>query len=76
MTTHRRILELTEEERAAFLSDPKVLDFIDDSTKIFHRVLNDHYNYMSDYTQGTETGGYVGFTLNYKFRFIAQQRRL
>ncbi|KAJ6581230.1 dynein intermediate chain [Mycena capillaripes] len=53
----QEVRELTEEERAAFLSDPKVLDFIDDSTKIFHRVLNDHYNYMSDYTQGTETGG-------------------
>ncbi|KAJ7695110.1 dynein intermediate chain [Mycena rosella] len=53
----QEVRELSEEERAAFLSDPKVLDFIDDSTKIFHRVLNDHYNYMSDYTQGTETGG-------------------
>ncbi|KAJ7636047.1 WD40-repeat-containing domain protein [Mycena polygramma] len=53
----QEVRELTEEERAAFLSDPKVLDFIDDSTKIFHRVLNDHYNYMSDYTQGAETGG-------------------
>ncbi|KAJ7743125.1 WD40-repeat-containing domain protein [Mycena metata] len=51
------VRELNDEERAIFLADPKVLDFIDDSTKIFHRVLNDHYNYMSDYTQGTETGG-------------------
>ncbi|KAJ6624972.1 cytoplasmic dynein intermediate chain [Mycena sp. CBHHK59/15] len=53
----QEVRELSEEERAAFLSDPKVLDFLDDSTKIIHRVLNDHYNYMSDYTQGTETGG-------------------
>ncbi|KAF7317958.1 WD-REPEATS-REGION domain-containing protein [Mycena kentingensis (nom. inval.)] len=51
------VRELTEEERIAFLADPKVLDFIDDSTKIFHRVLNDRYNYMSDYTQGADTGG-------------------
>ncbi|KAJ7224477.1 WD40-repeat-containing domain protein [Mycena pura] len=52
----QEVRELSEEERIAFLSDPKVVNFIDDSTKIFHRVLNDHYNYMSDYTQGTETG--------------------
>ncbi|KAF7356841.1 WD-REPEATS-REGION domain-containing protein [Mycena venus] len=51
------VRELTEEERVAFLADPEVQNFIDDSTKIFHRVLNDRYNYMSDYTQGTETGG-------------------
>ncbi|KAJ6485915.1 WD40-repeat-containing domain protein [Mycena sanguinolenta] len=51
------IRELTEEERTTFLADPEVQTFIDDSTKIFHRVLNDRYNYMSDYTQGTETGG-------------------
>ncbi|KAJ7281899.1 WD40-repeat-containing domain protein [Mycena rebaudengoi] len=53
----QEVRELSEEERAAYLSDPQVLEFIDDSTKIIHRVLNDHYNYMSDYTQGTETGG-------------------
>nr|GAT42947.1 predicted protein [Mycena chlorophos] len=51
------VRELSEEERIAFFADPKVLDFIDDSTKIFHRVLNDRYNYMSDYTQGADTGG-------------------
>ncbi|CAK5267528.1 unnamed protein product [Mycena citricolor] len=53
----QEVRELTEEERETFLSDPKFIDFIDDSTKIFHRVLNDRYNYMSDYTQGAETGG-------------------
>ncbi|KAI0705138.1 WD40 repeat-like protein [Cytidiella melzeri] len=50
------IREMTEEERTSVLVQPEFLDFLDHSTKIIQRALNDNYDYVRDYTIGAETG--------------------
>ena len=47
---------MTEEEKASIFSAPEFLDFVEHSTKIIQRALNDSYDYVRDYTLGTETG--------------------
>ena len=37
-------------------SAPEFLDFVENSTKIIQRALNDNYDYVRDYTIGAETG--------------------
>lgn len=49
--------ELSEEERASILAAPEFLDFVEQSSKIVQRALNDGYDYIRDYTIGTESGG-------------------
>ena len=49
--------ELSEEERASILAAPEFLDFVEQSSKIVQRALNDGYDYIRDYTIGTEAGG-------------------
>jgi dynein intermediate chain len=56
---HVFLLELSEEERASVLTAPEFLDFVEQSSKIVQRALNDGYDYIRDYTIGTETGVYV-----------------
>lgn len=56
---------MTEEEKTSVLVQPEFLDFLEHSTKIIQRALNDNYDYVRDYTIGTETGPYV-FTLRLK----------
>ncbi|CAE6513669.1 unnamed protein product [Rhizoctonia solani] len=51
------IRELTEEERASIYIAPEFLDFVEQSTKIVQRALNDGYDYIRDYTIGTEVDG-------------------
>ncbi|KAL5633267.1 hypothetical protein ACGC1H_003683 [Rhizoctonia solani] len=51
------IRELTEEERASIYIAPEFLDFVEQSTKIVQRALNDGYDYIRDYTIGTEADG-------------------
>ncbi|KAI0726724.1 WD40 repeat-like protein [Fomitopsis betulina] len=51
------IREMTEEEKNSIFSAPEFLDFVEQSTKIIQRALNDNYDYVRDYTIGTETGG-------------------
>ncbi|KAF8630746.1 hypothetical protein AX17_005341 [Amanita inopinata Kibby_2008] len=53
----QEIRELTEEERASILSAPEFLEFVEMSSKIVQRALNDGYDYIRDYTVGTESGG-------------------
>ncbi|EIN06184.1 cytoplasmic dynein intermediate chain [Punctularia strigosozonata HHB-11173 SS5] len=53
----QELRELTEEEKASILSAPEFLDFVEQSSKIVQRALNDNYDYIRDYTTGTETGG-------------------
>lgn len=48
--------DLTEEERASILAAPEFLDFVEQSSKIVQRALNDGYDYIRDYTIGTEPG--------------------
>ena len=48
--------ELTEDERASILQAPELLDFVEQSSKIVQRALNDNYDYIRDYTIGTESG--------------------
>jgi len=54
-----RISELSEEERSSILAAPEFLDFVEQSSKIVQRALNDGYDYIRDYTIGTESGVYV-----------------
>lgn len=56
MTIFHLILELSEEERAFIIAAPEFLDFVDKSSKIVQRALNDGYDYIRDYTIGTEAG--------------------
>lgn len=49
-------LEMTEEEKASIFAVPEFLDFVEHSTKIIQRALNDSYDYVRDYTIGAETG--------------------
>ncbi|KAF5373244.1 hypothetical protein D9615_007436 [Tricholomella constricta] len=53
----QEIRELSEEERASILAAPEFLDFVEQSSKIVQRALNDGYDYIRDYTIGTESGG-------------------
>jgi dynein intermediate chain, cytosolic len=48
--------EMTEEEKASIFTVPEFLDFVEHSTKIIQRALNDNYDYVRDYTIGTDTG--------------------
>ncbi|KAL5492400.1 hypothetical protein ACEPAI_3847 [Sanghuangporus weigelae] len=52
----QEISEMTEEERASIFIAPEFLDFVDKSSKILQRALNDGYDYIRDYTVGAEAG--------------------
>ncbi|KAI0766580.1 dynein intermediate chain [Trametes elegans] len=52
----QEIREMTEEEKLSIFSAPEFLDFVEQSTKIIQRALNDNYDYIRDYTIGAETG--------------------
>jgi dynein intermediate chain len=49
--------ELSEEERASIVTAPEFLDFVEQSSKIVQRALNDGYDYIRDYTIGAQAGG-------------------
>ncbi|KAI9022707.1 WD40-repeat-containing domain protein [Phycomyces nitens] len=46
--------DLTEEERKMILSTPEFLDFVDTSSKVVERALNEKYDFMKDYTLGVD----------------------
>ena len=52
-------IELSEEERTSIVTAPEFLDFVEQSSKIVQRALNDAYDYIRDYTVGTEANGQV-----------------
>jgi dynein intermediate chain len=49
--------ELTEEERASIIAAPEFLEFVENSSKIVQRALNDGYDYIRDYTLNADSGG-------------------
>jgi len=51
------LTDLTDEERTSILTAPEFLDFVEQSSKIVQRALNDGYDYIRDYTVGAETNG-------------------
>ncbi|KAL4072982.1 WD40-repeat-containing domain protein [Scleroderma yunnanense] len=53
----QEIRELSEEERTSIVTAPEFLDFVEQSSKIVQRALNDGYDYIRDYTVGTEANG-------------------
>ncbi|RDB23819.1 Cytoplasmic dynein 1 intermediate chain 1 [Hypsizygus marmoreus] len=57
MEIEQEIRELSEEERASIFAAPEFLDFVEQSSKIVQRALNDGYDYIRDYTIGAESGG-------------------
>ncbi|TFK51665.1 WD40 repeat-like protein [Heliocybe sulcata] len=52
----QEIRELTEEEKLSVFTSPEFLDFVEQSSKIVERALNDNYDYIRDYTVGAEAG--------------------
>ncbi|KAH6916133.1 dynein intermediate chain [Coprinopsis sp. MPI-PUGE-AT-0042] len=52
----QEIRELTEEERTSIVTAPEFLDFVEQSSKILQRALNDNYDYIRDYTIGADAG--------------------
>ncbi|EJF64142.1 WD40 repeat-like protein [Dichomitus squalens LYAD-421 SS1] len=52
----QEIREMTDEEKLIIFSAPEFLDFVEQSTKIIQRALNDNYDYIRDYTIGAESG--------------------
>ncbi|KAI1793564.1 WD40 repeat-like protein [Ganoderma leucocontextum] len=52
----QEIREMTEDEKMSIFSAPEFLDFVEQSTKIIQRALNDSYDCIRDYTIGTENG--------------------
>lgn len=51
-------IEIPPEELASILAAPELLEFVDSTTKMFYRALND-YDYTRDYRVGAETGRYI-----------------
>ncbi|KAG2007256.1 dynein intermediate chain [Coprinopsis cinerea AmutBmut pab1-1] len=49
------ILEMTEEERVRILTAPELLEFIERTSKIVQRALNDNYDHLRDYTLDAES---------------------
>lgn len=47
--------DMTEEERTGILSAPEFHDFVDWSTKIMQRALNDNYDPARGYEDGAES---------------------
>ncbi|KAI8329292.1 WD40-repeat-containing domain protein [Chlamydoabsidia padenii] len=44
--------DLTDEERKFILGAPEFIDFVDNSSKMVERALNEKYDFMKDYTLG------------------------
>ncbi len=61
---------MTEDEKISIFSAPEFLDFVEQSTKIIQRALNDNYDYIRDYTIGAESGTYVDSQQELSFRLI------
>lgn len=55
--TETPLLELTEEEKTSIITAPEFMDFVEQSSKILQRALNDNYDYIRDYTIGADAGG-------------------
>ncbi|KAI0319633.1 WD40 repeat-like protein [Amylostereum chailletii] len=51
------IRDLTDEERTSIVTAPEFLDFVEHSSKILQRALNDSYDYTRDYRERGDTGG-------------------
>lgn len=47
-------LELTEDETKVIQKSQEFVEFIDSSTKIVERALNEKYDFMKDYTLGID----------------------
>jgi dynein intermediate chain, cytosolic len=47
---------MTEEEKASILSAPMLLDFVEQTSKMHLRALNDEYDYLRRYDDDGETG--------------------
>ena len=58
ISTHICYAEIPPEELASILAAPELFEFVDSTTKMFYRALND-YDYTRDYRVGAETGRYL-----------------
>ena len=52
-------VELSEEERAAILSSEQFIEFIDVSSKMIERALDDTYDFLKDYRKESNSAEYV-----------------
>ncbi|CEG70977.1 Putative WD40 repeat-like protein [Rhizopus microsporus] len=68
---HEEIKELTEEEAKVIQKSQEFIDFVDTSTKLVERALNEKYDFMKDYTLGIDveqdenSGKHVKFVCNF-----------
>jgi dynein intermediate chain len=46
----QQLKDISEDDRKKIISSNEFIDFIDHSTKIVERVLNENYDYMKDYS--------------------------
>ncbi|ORX59582.1 WD40 repeat-like protein [Hesseltinella vesiculosa] len=46
--------DLTEEEKKMIVGAPEFIDFVDTSSKLVERALNEKYDFMKDYTLGVD----------------------
>ena len=52
------IIELTEEEAKSIQKTQEFVEFVDLSTKLVERALNEKYDFMKDYTLGVDIERY------------------
>lgn len=48
------VIELTEEESKAIQKSQEFAEFVDNSSKLVERALNEKYDFMKDYTLGID----------------------
>lgn len=46
----QQLKDISDDDRKKIISSNEFIDFIDHSTKIVERVLNENYDYMKDYS--------------------------
>ncbi|ORX94506.1 WD40 repeat-like protein [Basidiobolus meristosporus CBS 931.73] len=51
------VRELSDDEKKAIVSSNEFMDFVDQSSKIIERALNEKYDFMVDYTLGHDADG-------------------
>ncbi|KAI8054628.1 WD40-repeat-containing domain protein [Syncephalis plumigaleata] len=75
-----QIRDLSEEEKKGILTSDEFIDFVDYSTKVIERALNEKYDFMKDYTllhdedADTETGNTVKLACDFYSEKICQNR--
>ncbi|CAG8463596.1 9080_t:CDS:10 [Paraglomus brasilianum] len=65
-----RARDLSEEQRKKIVQSSEFVEFVEHSTKIIERALNDEYNFMKDYSTQDEDAGETGNRVKYICSFF------